>query len=90
MLMLYAAAALQSNDLTEIGKKLAREYLKQETKKLKDYDPAVEVNGDIPGAEEKQEEAVYIPGAGRLSKHNNRDLRRLDKEGEFDTRFVAL
>ena len=91
---LYAAATflspLQSNDLTEIEKKLAREYLKEETKKLEDYDQAVEFNGDTPGAEEKQEEAVYIPGAGRLSKLNNRDLWRLNKEGEFDTRFVAL
>ena len=91
---LYAAATflapLQSNDLTETEKKLAREYLKEETKKLEDYDVAVEVDGDTPGAEEKQEEAVYIPGAGRLSKLNNRDLRRLNKEGEFDTRFVSL
>ena len=42
---LYAAATflapLQSNDLTETEKKLAREYLKEETKKLEDYDQAV-------------------------------------------------
>ena len=84
------STALQSNDLTETEKKLAREYLKEETKKLEDYDVAMEVDGDTPGAEENQEEAVYIPGAGRLSKLNNRDLRRLNKEGEFNTRFVAL
>ena len=68
---LYAAATflapLQSNDLTETEKKLAREYLKEETKKLEDYNQAVEVDGDTPAAAEKQEEAVYIPGAGSLS-----------------------
>ena len=81
-----------STDLTETEKKLAREYLKAETKKLEDYDQAVEVDGDTPGAAEKQEEAVYIPGAVSLSRLNNRDLRRLNKEGEgkFDTRFVSL
>ena len=52
----------------------------------------VEVDGDTPGAEEMQEGAVYIPGAGSLSRLNNRDLQRLNKEGEgeFDTRFVSL
>ena len=50
----------------------------------------MEVDGDTPGAAEKQEEAVYIPGAGRLSGLNNQDLRRFNKEGEFDTRFVSL
>ena len=89
---LYSAATFLSTDLNETERKLAREYLKEETKKLEDYDQAVEVNGDTPGAEEKQEEAVYIPGAGSLSRLNNRDLQRLNKEGEgeFDTRFVSL
>ena len=77
-------------DLTETEKKLTREYLKEETKKLEDYNQAVEVDGDTPGAAEKQEEAFYIPGAGRLSGLNNQDLRRFNKEGEFDTRFVSL
>ena len=39
-----------STDLTETEKKLAREYLKEETKKLEDYDQDVEVDGDTPGA----------------------------------------
>ena len=52
----------------------------------------MEVDWDTPGAEEMQEGAVYIPGAGSLSRLNNRDLQRLNKEGEgeFDTRFVSL
>ena len=47
----------------------------------------------LPGAAEKQEEAVYIPGAGSLSRLNSQDLRRFNKEGEgknFYTRFVSL
>ena len=78
--------------MTETEKMLAMEYLKEETKKLEDYDQAVEVDRDTPGAAEKEEEAVYIPGAGSLSKLNNRDLQRFNKEQEAEcgTRFVSL
>ena len=46
----------------------------------------------LPGAAEKQEEAVYIPGAGSLNRLKNQDLRRFNKEGEgkFDTRLVSI
>ena len=91
--ILYAATTflspLQSNDLSEAEKKLAREYLKEETKKLETLQAAEETE-DAQEAEEKQEESVYIPGAGRLGRLNNRDLRRLNKEGEFDIRSVFL
>lgn len=92
--ILYAATSflspLQSNDLSEAEKKLAREYLKEETKKLETFNQAAEENEDAQEAEEKQDEAVYIPGAGRLGRLNNRDLRRLNKEGEFETRSVLF
>ena len=91
---LYAATTflspLQSNDLSEAEKKMAREYLKEETKKLEDYDQAAEDDAVTHEPDDKQEEAVYIPGAGRLGRLNNRDLRRLNKEGEFDSRFVSF
>ena len=79
---------LQSNDLSKAEKKLARDQ--EETKKLDTFEQAAEENEDTHQAEEMQEEAVYIPGAGRLGRLKNRDLRRLNKEEEFETRFVSF
>ena len=87
---LYAVATflspLQCNDLSEPEKKIARDYLKAEVQKLEDFmgEEAMETNDNL-GAREDHEE-VYIPGAGRLGKLNNRDLRRLNQEADFDTR----
>ena len=54
--------------------------------KLEDYmgEEAIETNDKIGGVEDHEE--VYIPGAGHLGKLNNRDLRRLNQEADFDTR----
>ena len=57
---------------------------------IQSYDQAAEENEDNHQAEEMQEEAVYIPGAGRLNRLKNRDLRRQNKEEEFETRFVSF
>ena len=79
---LYAVATflspLQSNDLTEPEKKIARDYLKSEVQKLEDYmgEEAMQTNDNIRGVEDHKE--VYTPGAGRLGKLNHRDLRRLN------------
>ena len=35
-------------------------------------------------------EEVYIPRAGRLGKLNNCDLRRLNQEADFNTRYIML
>ena len=48
----------------------------------------MQTNDNIRGVEDHEE--VYIPGAGRLGKLNNRDLRRLNQEADFDTRYVML
>ena len=50
--------------------------------------PSRQTNDKIGGVEEHEE--VYIPGAGRLGKLNNRDLRRLNQEADFDTRYIML
>ena len=76
---LYAVATflspLQCNDLSEPEKKIARDYLKGEVRKLGDYmgEKAIETNDNIGVVEDHEE--VYIPGAGRLGKLNNHDLR---------------
>ena len=50
--------------------------------------------GDEGGEDQEdtdQEDAeAYIPGASLLAKLNTRDLRRLDNDVEFDTRFGSL
>ena len=58
--------------------------------KLEDYmgEEAMQTNDNIGGVDVHEE--VYIPGAGRLGKLNNRDLRRLNQEADFDTRCVML
>ena len=91
---LYAVATflspLQSNDLSEPEKKIARDHLKAEVQKLEDYmgEEAIETNDKIGGVEDHEE--VYIPGAGHLGKLNNRDFRRLNQEADFDTRYIML
>ena len=91
---LYAVATflspLQCNDLSEPEKKIARDYLKAEVQKLEDYmgEEAIETNDKIGGVEDH--EKVYIPGAGHLGKLNNRNLRRLNQEADFDTRYIML
>ena len=91
---MYAVATflspLQSNDLSEPEKKIARDHLKAEVQKLEDYmgEEAIETNDKIGGVEDHEE--VYIPGAGHLGKLNNRDLRRLNQEADFDTRYIML
>ena len=92
-------APLQSNLLSEPEKKIAREYLKTEVEKL-DENNEVTTRGNNntqsnEGGEdnddaEEEEAGVYIPGAGLLAKLNARDLRRIDKETEFDKRFESL
>lgn len=67
------------NDLSEAEKKLAREYLKEETKKLKTFEQAAEENEDTHQDEGMQEEAVYIPGTGRQGRLKNRDLENLQR-----------
>ena len=47
-------------------------------------------NNSHDDAEEEEDNGVYIPGAGLLAKLNARDLRRIDKETEFDKRFESL
>ena len=49
---------------------------------------ATRTNDNIRGVDVDEE--VYIPGAGRLGKLNNRDLRRLNQEADFDTRYIML
>ena len=49
---------------------------------------AMQTNDNIRGVEDHEE--VYIPGAGRLGKLNHRDLRRLNQEADFDTRYIML
>ena len=58
--------------------------------KLEDYmgEEAMQTNDNIGGVDVHEE--VYIPGAGRLGKLNNRDLRRLNQEADFDTRYIHL
>ena len=91
---MYAVATflspLQSNDLSEPEKKIARDHLKAEVQKLEDYmgEEAIKTNDKIGGVEDHKE--VYIPGAGHLGKLNNRDLRRLNQEADFDTRYIML
>ena len=99
---LYAVATflapLQSNLLSEPEKKIAREYLKTEVKKLEENDVATRENnntqGDKGGEDQEdtdQEDAeANIPGATLLAKLNTRDLQRLDNDAEFDTRFGSL
>ena len=87
---LYAVATflspLQSNDLSEPEKKIARDHLKAEVQKLEDYmgEEAIETNDNIGGVEDHEE--VYIHGADNPRMLNNRDLRRLNQEADFDTR----
>ena len=45
---------------------------------------------DHDDTEEEEDTGVYIPGAALLAKLNARDLRRIDKETEFDKRFESL
>ena len=91
---MYAVATflspLQSNDLSEPEKKIARDHLKAEVQKLEDYmgEEAIKTNDKIGGVEDHEE--VYIPGAGHLGKLNNRDLRRLKQEADFDTRYIMI
>ena len=101
---LYAVATflapLQSNLLSDPEKKIAREYLKTEVKKMEENDEVTtsrnnntqrdEGGDDHDDAEEEEDTGVYIPGAGLLAKLNARDLRRIDKETEFDKRFESL
>ena len=74
---MYAVATflspLQSNDLSEPEKKIARDHLKAEVQKLEDYmgEGAMDTNENIGGVEDHKK--VYIPGAGCLGKLNNRD-----------------
>ena len=92
-------APLQSNLLSDSEKKIAREYLKTEVEKLEE-NAEVTTRGNNntqhnEGGEDKvnadeEEAGVYIPGAGLLAKLNARDLRRIDKETEFDKRFESL
>ena len=49
---------------------------------------AMQTNDNIRGVEDHEE--VYIPGASRLGRLNNRDLRRLNQEADFDTRYIML
>ena len=49
---------------------------------------AMQTNDNIRGVEDHEE--VYIPGASRLGRLNNRDLRRLNQEAVFDTRYIML
>ena len=49
---------------------------------------AIKTNVKIGGVEDHEE--VYIPGAGHLGKLNNRDLRRLNQEADFDTRYIMI
>ena len=94
-------APLQSNLLSEPEKKIAREYLKEEVKKLEENDVVAAMeNNNTQGGEggedhededtEEEGAGVYIPGAGLLAKLNTRDLRRFDNDAEFDTRFGSL
>ena len=93
-------APLQSNLLSDAEKKIAREYLKTEVKKMKENDEVTtsgnnntqhnEGRDDHDDTKEEEDTGVYIPGAGLLSKLNARDLRRIDKETEFDKRFESL
>ena len=93
-------APLQSNLLSDPEKKIAREYLKTEVKKMEENDEVTtsrnnnsqrnEGGDDHDDAEEEEDNGVYIPGAGLLAKLNARDLRRIDKETEFDKRFESL
>ena len=46
-------------------------------------------NADEAEEEDEEQDEVYIPGGGRLDRLNTRDLRRLNQEAEFDTRFVT-
>ena len=93
-------APLQSNLLSDAEKKIAREYLKTEVKKMEENDEVMtsgnnntqrdEGGEDHDDTEEEEDTGVYIPGAGLLAKLNARDLRRIDKETEFDKRFESL
>ena len=85
-------APLQSNLLSDAEKKIAREYLKTEVKKMEENDEVTTSrnNNSHDDAEEEEDNGVYIPGAGLLAKLNARDLRRIDKETEFDKRFESL
>ena len=90
-------APLQSNLLSEPEKKIAREYLKSEVEKLEENNEVITSGNNNTqsneGGEddaEEEEAGVYIPGAGLLAKLNARDLRRIDKETEFDKRFESL
>ena len=49
---------------------------------------AMQTNDNIRGVKDNEE--VYIPGAGCLGKLNHRDLRRLNQEADFDTRYIML
>ena len=94
---LYAVATflapLQSNLLSEPEKKIAREYLKTEVKKLEENDVAARENyntqGD-EGGEDQEDTDQEDAGASLLAKLNTRDLRRLVNDAEFDTRFGSL
>ena len=91
---------MNEDELSESEKKVAREYLKTEVEKLEE-NAEVTTSGnnntqhneggeDKDDAEEEGAAGVYIPGAGLLAKLNARDLRRIDKETEFDKRFESL
>ena len=92
-------APLQSNLLSDSEKKIAREYLKSEVEKLEENNEVItsgnnntqrNEGGEDKDDAEEEEAGVYIPGAGLLAKLNARDLRRIDKETEFDKRFESL
>ena len=87
---------LHSNLLSEPEKKIAKEYLKVEVKKLEDdqemavretHDNEREDEEDGDNYDEKEDSGVYIPGCGLLDKLNTRDLRRFGQEDEFERRF---
>ena len=84
---------LHSNLLSEPEKKVAREYLKAEVKKLEDNEEVAardnndrEEEEESDNEDEKEDTGVYIPGCGLLDKLNTRDLRRFGQEDEFERR----
>ena len=49
---------------------------------------AIETDDNIGGVDVEDYEEVYIPGANRLGKLNLCDLRRLNQDADFDTRYI--
>ena len=52
---------------------------------LRRRSPGITIREDVEDHEE-----VYIPGASHLGKLNHCDLRRLNHEADFDTRYIML